>query len=78
MYFCMKDEDPFSLENYFNNATTICKEYAEIKTYQFMLYQFLGHQGAVNITNTTILSIVYLLQNARGYLQEINVSSLHL
>ena len=43
-----------------------------------MLYQFLGHQGAVNITNTTILIIVYLLQNARGYLQEINVSSLHL
>ena len=41
-----------------------------------MLYQSLGHQGAAGTSNTTILSIVYLLQNAREYLQEINVSLL--
>ena len=39
-----------------------------------MLYQFLGNQGTANIPNTTVLSIVYLLQEAGEYLQEIQVS----
>ena len=40
-----------------------------------MLYQFLDNQGTANIPNTTVLSIVYLLQEAGEYLQEIQVSS---
>ena len=41
-----------------------------------MLYQFLGYQyqGGANISNTTILSITYLLQKAGEILQEIQVS----
>jgi len=51
----------------------LCKHYAEIKAYQYMLYQFLGTQNS-NISNVTILSIMYLLQNAGESLQTIQVS----
>ena len=66
-------EVPFSLDDYFSNITgRICREYADIKTYQVMLYQLLGHQ---DVSNTSILSMVYFLQKARESLQEIQVSS---
>ena len=69
-----QEDDSFSraLNGTFSNATRICREYAEIKTYQVRLYQLLGNQY---VSNTSILSIVYFLQKARELLQEIQVST---
>ena len=54
---------------------TICKEYTDIKTYQFMLNRSFECQATASISNTTILSIIYMLQQAGESLQEIQVSS---
>ena len=80
VFTCVQEEDSFSraLENYFNNATIICKEYAGIKTYQFMLYQLLRYQATATVSNATIISIVYLLQKAGESLQEIQVSFIYM
>ena len=54
--------------------TATCRHYTEIKAYQYMLHQLLGTQTTSNISNATILSIMYLLQNAGESLQTIQVS----
>lgn len=78
IHVCIQEENEFSgsLADHFSNinATTICKEYAGIKTYRFMLYRLLGHQDTATISNATILSIAYLLQKSANSLQEIQVS----
>ena len=56
--------------------TTTCGRYAEVKAFQYMLHQFLGTQNASNIAKATILSVMYLLQNAGEFLQSIQVSIL--
>ena len=56
------------------NLTKTCEFYAGIKVYQYMLHQFLGIQNTSNISNVTLLSILYLLQNAGESLQTIQVS----
>lgn len=55
-------------------TTTACKRYAETKAYQYMLHKFLGTQNNESISNHTITSIMYLLQNAGESLQVIQVS----
>ena len=65
--------DPYHFNNTETNATIVCKEYADVKTYQYMLYQFLNSQATANVSNATILSIVYMLQQAGESLQEIQV-----
>ena len=64
-------------KNYSNNATKICKEYAGIKAYQFLLYRFLRNQTTrdIDVPNVTISEIVYLLQIAGQSLQAIQVRS---
>ena len=68
-----QDKEPYCFNNTNATTTTTCKEYADIKTYQFLLYKFLDSQATANILNTDILSIVYMLQQARESLQEIQV-----
>ena len=58
------------------DLNTTCIHYTEIKAYQYMLHQFLGTQNTAKITNATILSIMYLLQNAGESLQTIQVSKI--
>ena len=66
--------DPYHFNNTKTNTTIVCKEYADVKTYQYLLYQFLNNsQATANVPNTTILSIVYMLQQAGESLQEIQV-----
>ena len=50
------------------NTTKTCRDYAEIKAYQYMLHNFTTSQ------NITISSIMYLLQSAAESLQAIQVS----
>ena len=53
-----------------------CERYAEIKAFQYMLNKFLRAQNTNSISNTSILSIMYLLQNTGESLQAIQVSRL--
>ena len=53
-----------------------CERYTEIKAFQYMLNTFLHAQNTNSISNTSILSIMYLLQNAGESLQAIKVSRL--
>ena len=69
-------QDEASYHFNITNATAICKKYADIKIYQVMLYKFFDSQATANISNTTILSIVYMLQQAGESLQEIQVYAL--
>ena len=77
LYVCIQRASPFSLEDYFDNATTTCKQYADIKTYQLMLYKFMDSHATANVSNITILSILFILQQARESLQEIQVRNCH-
>jgi len=51
----------------------ICKHYAEIKAYQYKLYQFFTSQDIGKVSNATITSIMYLLQSVGESLQTIKV-----
>ena len=77
LHICIQVASPFSLEHYFDIATTTCKKYACIKIYQLMLYQFMNSHATAtaSVSNTTILSILYMLQQAKESLQEIQVCS---
>ena len=61
------------LESILNENTTevICKYYAKIKAYQYILHKFFTSS---NKSNTTIVSIMYLLQSAGESLQTIEVN----
>ena len=54
-----------------SSTESICKYYAEIKAYQYKLNKF---SISRNVSNSTIASVMYLLQSAGESLQAIEVS----
>ena len=54
-----------------NITTTICKNYTEIKAFEYKLQKFINAQ---NTSNATVVAIMYLLQSAAESLQAIQVS----
>ena len=54
-----------------SSTESICKYYAEIKAYQYKLNKF---SVSRNVSNSTIASVMYLLQSAGESLQAIEVS----
>ena len=54
------------------NITITCQYYSTLKTYQYMLYQFL-HSQDTNVSNATTTLVMYLLQTAAESLQIIQV-----
>jgi len=56
---------------FFSNFTTY---YAELKLYQYMLHQIVETCDTGNISNLTIISVMYLLQQAGELLEAIQVS----
>ena len=64
---------PRKLDQYFDTVTT-CNKYVEIKLYQYMLYKIIETNDTGNVSNLTIISDMYLLQQAGELLQAIQVS----
>jgi len=56
------------------NSSHICRNYSMTKAYQYMLHRYLHRQQEMELSNTTITSILYLLQSAGESLQSAQVS----